>query len=339
MRATGVPPAIIYASKITDRMVTDDRREALSTEEEKEWNAAIDEFYERIDAGEDPDDLLWGDAPPEFLSEHIRKNQIVAGYFIDRHFNRFRKRSGANRNVEMVAAFATTNFARTLKSIHILLEKDVGFDAYPLLRTLYENFLVLKYLYYRPQDVETLLAQLGTFLGTHVLATNKSGVPIQSQIIEIATGKKIFVPSRWQMASALGELDQEIYNQIYQRLSAYCHSDITNIRYFISDRGFDYLSPDFSFDVLMVCHLLSMLFFACLKLNSPCAKYLKRDLSMNIERSLYAIVLMDRFFAHTSERSLPEIYKSSVAHVIEQDARARRVHDAIRESIEEVHGA
>lgn len=330
MRSAGAPPVLRYALKKTGFVITSSKDlRRLTPQEQEEWEDAVEEFHGRIGAGHDIEEILEDNDPPEFMREHIRKNQIVAGYFIDKHFNHYRHRPGSDREVEMVAGFATTNFARTLKSIHILLENDVGYDAYHLLRALYENYLMLRYVYHNPRDAEIFVAQLGVLAGTHTMAVSKAGVPIQDQILEMSTGKRIKIPTRWRMALALGDLDQQLYNDLYRLLSSYCHAEFSNIHHFITESGFDYLRPNSSFDAVMICHLLSLLFFDCLKSNSPCVAYLKKDLSICSERSLYAIRLMDRYHVETSGRAIPSIYTAAMEKVIAGDDRLRRIYDAI----------
>jgi hypothetical protein len=328
MEGAGAAPSVVYAYRKTGFIITERNFKKLTPQEQEEWNEAIDEFYGRLEDGEDKEVILGGDGLKEFMQDAIRRNQVVAGSFVEKHFNRYRRKPGSDRDVDLVAAFATTNFTRGLKSIHILLENDVGFDAYHLLRVLYENYLVLKYVYEHPQEVVVFAAQLGTLLGTHVFATSKTGAPIQSQIVETSTGSKVNVPSRWAMATALGALDQQLYNEIYRLLSSYTHSEITNVRHFLSDSGFDYLNPDFTFDVLVICHLLSLLFFACLKRNCSCAKYLQGDLSKNAERSLYALKLVERSRQQSDRDGLPNVYAAALADVVKSDARLKRVYDA-----------
>lgn len=330
MRSADVSPTLRYAHKKTGFIIMSPKDlQKLTPQEQEEWEDAIDEFNDRIEAGYDVEEILEDDDPPEFMREHVRKNQIVLGYFIDKHFNHYRRRLGSDSNVEMVAGFATTNFARTLKSIHILLENDVGYDAYILLRALYENYLMLRYVYRHPGDVEIFIAQLGILADTHEMAVSKSGTPIQDQILDLSTGKKIKIPTRWKMASALGNLDQQLYNDLYRQLSSYSHSEFSNVRHFIADSGFDFLRADFSFDAVMICHLLSLLFFDCLKGNSPCAAYLKRDLSTCAGRSLYAIRLMDRYHVETSGRAIPSVYTAVMVKVVEGDELLRRIYDSI----------
>lgn len=336
MKAAGSPEPLVYAYKKTGRIVTAKNKNLLTPHELAEWNSAIDEYYERDGSGEEIDAFEYHDEINQFLLDATRRNQIVGGSFIDRHFNNYRRRNNAVSEIESAVAFATTNFVRCLKSIHILIDESVAFDAYHLVRAMYENYLTVKYLYENPGAKEAFSAQLGTVLGTHKLAESRSGVPRQSEIIEIKTGKRISIPSRWAMASSLGADDIELYNSLYRTLSSYAHSEITNVPYFLSDRGYDYQSQDFTFDVLVNCHLLCLLFFACLARHSPCLRYLRGDLSINAERSLFALAMVEETL-RAAGRTLPEAYVRIIQHVTTSDPRLQRVAEAIQRAAAERH--
>jgi hypothetical protein len=49
--------------------------------------------------------------------------------------------------------------------------------------------------------------------------------------------------------------------------------------------------------------------------------YLKRDLSINAERSLFVVRMVERFSTDAGENVLPEIYRAAMASVIATDAR------------------
>lgn len=119
MKAAGSPPSLVYAYRKTGRLVSARNRNMLTPDELAEWEEAINEYYEAEDAGEEIDVFAEDDELSIFLLESLRKNQIVGGSFINQHFNRYKKRKGAVNDVESIVAFATTNFVRALKSIHI----------------------------------------------------------------------------------------------------------------------------------------------------------------------------------------------------------------------------
>lgn len=327
MKAASCPPSIAYAYRKTGRLVTTANKGILTPGELKEWNEAVDEYYTAIEAGEEIN-VFEQDELTEFLKDALRKNQIVGGSFIDSHFNRCRKIRPSVADVEAVIGFATTNFVRCLKSIYILIEENVAFDAYHLIRAMYENYITAKYLYKNATAIELFSAQMGILTGTHRLSESRSGVPNRSEIIEIATGNKISIPTRWFMASSLGPVDAELYNTIYRPLSSYVHSEITTVRHFLSEHGYDYQRNDFTLDVLANCHILCFLFFSSIFQHSPCLKYLKRDLSIIAERSLFALCLIESGLAEEN-RNLPDAYKEAIADVTSSDPHFKRIADAI----------
>lgn len=52
MTAAGTSPELIYAYKKTGRMVTEDNKKFLTTEELAEWHAALEEYFDAEDAAE-----------------------------------------------------------------------------------------------------------------------------------------------------------------------------------------------------------------------------------------------------------------------------------------------
>ena len=49
---SGIDPAIVYAMNKTGRMVTEANLEFLSDWELQEWNDAVNEFRQKVEAGE-----------------------------------------------------------------------------------------------------------------------------------------------------------------------------------------------------------------------------------------------------------------------------------------------
>jgi len=51
MPQAGLDPAVIYAFKRTDKMVTDSNKHLLSKKELRQWNDAIEEYHRTVEAG------------------------------------------------------------------------------------------------------------------------------------------------------------------------------------------------------------------------------------------------------------------------------------------------
>jgi hypothetical protein len=49
---SGIDPAIVYAMNKTDRVVTETNVHFLTDAELQEWNDAVDEYHQKVEAGE-----------------------------------------------------------------------------------------------------------------------------------------------------------------------------------------------------------------------------------------------------------------------------------------------
>ena len=52
MAEVGISQAMIFAFKLTGRIVTESNKHLLTGQELREWNDAVDEYYRRIEPGE-----------------------------------------------------------------------------------------------------------------------------------------------------------------------------------------------------------------------------------------------------------------------------------------------
>jgi hypothetical protein len=110
MRKAGISPALQYAYRKTDFLVMDPK--LPSAKELDEYERAIDEFYTAADSGIPLSELIDPETPEQFMHEQLQRIQVIGGYFIGKHFNRFRSRKTENPNVEVkfIVGFAMTNF-------------------------------------------------------------------------------------------------------------------------------------------------------------------------------------------------------------------------------------
>ena len=311
MRAAKVSPSLIYAYQKTSRIVINAK--LLTPDELREYNEAIDEFYDLVESGvAEASELIDPDTPKKTMHKQLQSMQIMLGYFLDNHFNKFGKRkntSPAIQEREFFVGFAVTNFVRCLRSVLLLVENDISMDALNLVRSLYENYLTIAYIHKYPEQIEVLNALLGTMDGSYKFGTNNSGTPIQSRLVEVTTNKQIIVPSKWRMAAQLGDDDKEIYNTIYHPLSSIVHSEITNIHRVVSLRdGFDYLNQDMTLEALLFSLFLTLLLMNSLREYSPCQAYLKKDLLLGMGRAIFEIRMAETFLIAKDHSALPEVF-------------------------------
>ena len=310
MRRAKISPSLIYAYQKTSRIVADPK--LLTPGELREYNDAIDEFYDAVESGvAEASDLADPDTPQKTMHDQFRCIQIIIGYFIDKHFNKIIRRKNLDPAIverEFFLGFAVTNFVRCLRSVLLLLDNDISVDALNLVRSLYENYLTVAYIYKRPEQVEIFRALLGTMIGSHGFGTSKSGTPIQSKIIDLSTKKEITIPSRWEIASSLGANDKELYTILYRPLSSLVHSEITSIEHTIGNDGFDYLNQDLTLEALLFSHLLALLLMDLLRDNSPSPRRLKEDLLLAMSRAILEIRLTHTYLKATKTGELSPLF-------------------------------
>ncbi|MDO8324254.1 MAG: SEC-C domain-containing protein [Phenylobacterium sp.] len=339
MRKAKIRPVLVYAYIQTGLMVAD--RRLLTGRDQQLWDAAIDEYYEIIEERGDFDPDEEG-AVEDALVKQLRSNHRIGGNFVDRHFNKYRHRRDGSRDVESVAGFLVANFVRGMLSVTILTEGEAAYDGYNVLRAMYENYITLAYIYSNPDRVAAFTAQLGILLGTHVYATSKKGVELQSEIIESATGRRVSVPSRWEMAKSLGSTQEQLYQTLYRDLSSVSHSDITGLQVVLSNDGYDYLNPISSINVLSVAHLLSLLTFSLLKKKSPCVKILKHDLGIAAGRSFFELTILRKLIGSRSGLGFPQTFEKVLDELAEDDPHlsllARSVEEAAAAPLDSANG-
>lgn len=210
-----------------------------------------------------------------------------------------------------------------------MIENDASYDAYHVVRSIVENLISVAYLYNNPSKISIFDYQIGVMLGTHNFAKNKRGQEQPDKILDRSDGSEIQVPSRWAMATSLGGLYVELYNDLYRPLSSFCHSDIGVFPHFIENGRFDFLSPSFHEDVLLTSHLLCLLFFEVIRVNSSCPKYLKADLSLISERSLFAIKLVLETIPKEGDLKPPKLYRAVIASVTASNPRLASLAEGI----------
>lgn len=164
-RVAKIRPELIYAYLQTGRIVKDPR--LLTPPELAEYEDAITEFQRRVDAGTAVEELIDPETPERLLNTTLQEVQIIGGYYIEKYINSgvSKKKGAAQLNVEFVVAFAFVSFVKSLRSILILLENGVSYDANYLVRSLYENYLKIRYVYKNPAKADVFLAEIKGMAG------------------------------------------------------------------------------------------------------------------------------------------------------------------------------
>jgi hypothetical protein len=270
LKAKRAKPEIIYAYLKMDRVI--ENPSGLTGKQFVEYNAAIQEFQDLLVKGVSVDDLIDPETPEKILREALFQVQIICGYYIETYINAKRpsRRSKTEVEVDLVVDFAFVNYVKSLRSIFILLNEGISYDASFLVRSLYENYLKIKFVYRYPSKVDRFVAELYSLASTKTPQTKRTP------------------PLNWgNMATELGERD--LYDTLYRQLCSVTHSQITEAAFFMRDGIFDYLELDFELGVLLSTLDLAMRTIHCVRTNSQSPAYLKRDLATAIEKAFLAL--------------------------------------------------
>lgn len=306
MRLAGIRPELAYIFQKTGFAVTD--MSGVTPVEEQEIEDAYDEYIRLTKSGK-----LSGypGAPSEFqleIADALKKNQIVLGNLIERYFNKYKNRSAANRDVELVSCLATINVARGIRAALSMIDEDLTYEAFSVARNAYENYLTCAYAYANPNNSKIVMSQFGVTLGTHDYVKSKYNEQIYSKIKNIENGEIVNIPTKAEIARSLGDSTYAIHRGFYHSLSSFVHSDSTHTPLFLTDRGFSYFSPDLSMGVLAAFHAVCILFSKLLSERSPMPGYLRGDMRTIALRSGSNLAMMRRAYVSSGGKNFGRWY-------------------------------
>lgn len=226
MMMAGVRPHVVYASWKTGFYVGESNYEAMPPSDRKEYDAAIEEYFDREELGENPlVDLQPRPSPVTALYQQV---MWVAGSTFLAEFDS-EDRLKDNPRLHLVTTCYFGRLLRTLRNISILVENGSYTDSLVLARTLYELHVHTRYLLeaadgrFRVVDVA-----LGLLTGSYVYEKRKDGRPGREYATNVLTNQRVRVDlTNWQMISAVGDAsDKVMYNVFYDHLSTHAHPDL-----------------------------------------------------------------------------------------------------------------
>ncbi len=212
MKKANIAPQIIYAFIKTDRILTEENINKIPDIEIEEWNNAIDEYYERINNGENP---LEGDQPPkeilDILDEFLKSIYLVV--HISRNENIFNFTGEQTTSLFSCLFFSLMKVETNLKSISSLLSSpDTAIDALNISRSIYEIYLGLQYSIHNPSKISSVYNfDFKNLQDTYTERVRKSTLAVES----------------------LYEEDESIHKYIYSFLSGFTHTDFHTIKYYL----------------------------------------------------------------------------------------------------------
>ena len=134
--AANIPPELIYAAQQTGRLLGDAK--LFTKAELEEWNAAIDEYFEKFASGtlQSP-----GDKHALALVAQIDHVVIAIAIFIDKELDIwFRSKTPAS-TAEFFVHFCFTKAVAAIRAVKCLLDSYIGNECLPLARSLHDTYL------------------------------------------------------------------------------------------------------------------------------------------------------------------------------------------------------
>ena len=205
-----VDPAIIYAFRKTQRIVTLENRDMLTDLELKEWKQAVDEYYE-INNNTDTETYMIMVEPLIALEKELKNSLLIFSLIIFKYgeIDAFRN-DMAKYSLKDYIIFCVTKIFKTIKTIIIHLENGFIEDAFVLLRTIYESYLNIVLILHKPGKLDDLIARAGLSQGTHEYAKNKKGKPDRRRIIDKRTGLEFQGNISTHYMASCSDFDEDI---------------------------------------------------------------------------------------------------------------------------------
>jgi hypothetical protein len=224
MHAANIPPELIYASQKTDRLLGDVK--LFTKAELEEWNAAIDEYFEKFASGtlQSPRDKHA--LAPVAQVDHVI---IAMAIFIDKELDIWSRSKTPASTTEFFVHFCFTKAVAAIRAVKCLLDSYIANECLPLARSLHDTYLHCVFARIAPgESGELALALAGTKIGTHEFLQTKKGRDPRT-LVEAKSGKHIPVrTSRYMAAQSPYPEDLKLYETLYAFLSEYTHPHLAS---------------------------------------------------------------------------------------------------------------
>ncbi len=279
-----VNPAIIYAYRKTQRLVTEQNIRKLTDLDIKEWQDAIDEYYHLIENSNNEENKSLKNLS-EYIMEIEQKLEKVLLIFsliifrygeIDFNVDNIRQ----ELKIEDYILFCITKTFKTLKSIINLIDRELIEDSLILLRTIYESYLDIVFILHNPQKLKDLIAQAGLMMGTHEYALNKKGKQNRRIIKDKVSGDEFdgTISTYQKVLSSDFQVDIYIHNFMYEYLSSFTHPSIFTIENYFIDNKFNPSKTNDPYEVVILCVFISVILLDELQYIDSFDEVIKQDI-------------------------------------------------------------
>lgn len=238
MKRAGMRPELIYAYQKTGGLLLSRENEALMPEKDvQDWKAALDKYH-----NSPPTPSLLESLIADFEDESDTC-LVCLGYVLENGLDESANPLPSSSEFFTVDAYVllcATKSMKTLRSIKVLVQEEIGADGLALARHLLENYLHIACCMAKPEMVERLVdVQIGLEEGTHEFERQANGKINSRRVIRKKDG--ITYPrhvTHMSMAESSDNPDDvELFDYWYDILSGYTHPTFDGFELVIGESG------------------------------------------------------------------------------------------------------
>lgn len=235
-----VAPQIIYAFNKLGYCIVDGLQGKYTEKEVSDWKSAINEYFQ-VKKGKIKIEVSSFVKNVEKIETSFEKLKLLYALIIHKYNKELPVQEVNDTEfLKSYCYFILAKNLKTIKSIEVLINSNLGEDAIILIRSVYENYLQILMAIYAPKQLhDELDAKIGLIQNRYERKKGNFNTLIDRQTkkeVRFLTGiKRATLNPNTQIE------DEAIYSYLYNFLSSFTHPDISTIGQYIGDEGFTHV--------------------------------------------------------------------------------------------------
>ena len=253
-----VAPQIIYAFNKLGYCIVDGLQGKYTDQELADWKSAINEYFQ-IKEGKIRVEISSFAKNVEKIETSFEKLKLLYALIIHKYNKELSVREADDPEfLKSYCYFILSKNLKTIKSIEVLIDNNLGEDAIILIRSIYENYLQILMAIYSPQQLQDELnAKIGLIQNLYERKKGNFNTLINKQTkkeVRLLTGIK-----RATLNPNTKIEDEAIYSYLYNFLSSFTHPDISTIEQYIGSEGFTHVERNLIIESKLYLCLVNIL--------------------------------------------------------------------------------
>jgi len=267
LESINVAPQIIYAFNKLGYCIVDKLTNKYTDQQLADWKNAINEYFQ-IKQGKVKIEASTIVKNIKKIEASFEKLKLLYALIIHKYNNELITQKSVDTNsLKSYCYFILAKNLKSIKSIEILINNNLGEDAVILLRSVYENYLQILMAIYAPEQLQDELdAKMG--LANQQYERKKGNFNI---LINKLTKKEVRILTGIKRATLNPDTkmeDETIYVYLYDFLSSFTHPDIASINQYVGNDGFTHLERNLIIESKLYLCLINTLLMSELKNSS-----------------------------------------------------------------------